>query len=392
MRYRLETADGRAVDVDGTRLAAPDGACDIVVELGPVELRAGLINAHDHLHRNHYPRLGAPPYPDAYAWGRDIHARWADEIARCRTLGRGDALLFGALKNLLGAATSVVHHDRWEPAFGGDFPVRVVRLRIAHSLRLEPEAVAAAAGGRGHAPAGLAGRAARARIAGARGGDVPQAAAFCIHLAEGATSAVADEVRELAGRGLLDRGLLAVHVVGADADGVQRLRAAGAGVVWCPTSNRFLFGRTAPAELLAPGIDVLLGSDALLTGDGTLLDELRAARALGILDDARLRDAVGATAARRLGLPAPSLAPGSPADLVALRRPVLEATPADVDLAVVGGVPRLGDERFAELFERAGVATEALRVGGTTKLVARPLGTVARRVLELSPECGRIFA
>ncbi|HEX7120127.1 MAG TPA: amidohydrolase family protein [Longimicrobiales bacterium] len=365
MRFRLESADGRAIVVDGARLAAPDGACDVVVELGPVELRPGLINAHDHLHRNHYPRLGAPPYRDAYAWGRDIHERWAEEIARCRALDRGDALLFGALKNLLGAATTVVHHDRWEPAFDGDFPVRVLRPRVAHSLRLEPELVGAAE---------------------------PDALPFCIHLAEGLNAEAADEVRELAGRGLLDRRLLAVHVVGADADGVRRLRAAGAGIVWCPTSNRFLFGRTAPAELLAPGIDVLLGSDALLTGDGTQLDELRAARALGILDDARLLDAVGATAARRLGLPAPSLAPGSRADLVALRRPVFEATAADVDLVVVGGEPRLGDERYGELFERAGVETEELEVGGTTKLVARPLGTVARRVLELTPECGRIFA
>jgi len=368
MRYRLVDADGTACVVADGRIADADAPCAFTLELDGARLRPGLINAHDHLHRNHYPRLGAPPYPDAYAWGRDLHDRWADDIARCRALDRGDALLFGALKTLLGGATTVVHHDRWESAFDdGAFPVRVVRTRIAHSLRFEPDLARAADGG----PALR---------------DRP----LCIHLAEGINAAAADEVRELAERGLLDERLLAVHVVGADDDGVRRLRAAGAAVVWCPTSNAFLFGRTAPPALLAEGMDVLLGSDSMLTGDGTLLDELRAARALGLLDDARLAAAVGETAARRLGIAPPSLAPGAAADLVALRRPLLDASAADVDLVIVGGVPRLADERYAELFERCDVASETLRVGGTTKRIAAPLASVARRVFELAPECARI--
>jgi len=53
-------------------------------------------------------------------------------------------------------------------------------------------------------------------------------------------------------------------------------------------------------------------------------------------------------------------------------------------------VPRLADERYAELCERCGVATEPLRVGHTTKLVAAPLASIARRVFELTPECARI--
>jgi cytosine/adenosine deaminase-related metal-dependent hydrolase len=136
-------------------------------------------------------------------------------------------------------------------------------------------------------------------------------------------------------------------VVGADDDGIARLRAANAAVVWCPTSNRFLFGTTAPAALVAPGIDVLLGSDSLLSGAGTLLDELRCARALGLISDERLLDAVGPVAARRLGIPEPSLDIGAPADLVVLRRPVLEATTRDVALVVVAGVPRVVDPHLA---------------------------------------------
>jgi hypothetical protein len=338
---------------------------DLSVELGPGELRPGLVNAHDHLHRNHFPRLGEPPYLDAYAWGRDIHERWAGEVARGRAVARRDALLFGALKNLLAGATTVVHHDPWEPDFDRRFPVRVARVRAAHSLGFEPELREAYRGDPG----------------------LP----LCIHLAEGATAEAADEVRALDQLGLVDGRLVAVHAVAVDDDGIARLRGAGAAVVWCPTSNRFLFGRTAPAALLASGIDVLVGSDSLLTGDGTLLDELRTARSLGLVPDRGLLDGVGATAARRLRLPPPELAPGAPADLVHLARPPLDATAEDVRLVLVAGVPRLGDEAFAGLFERCGVAVERLRVGRTIKLVAAPLAEVAGRVVGDWPEAGRIL-
>lgn len=361
---RLESARGTAVGIRGGLIVPADGDFDLAVELGAGELRPGLINAHDHLHRNHYPRLGSPPYPDAYAWGLDIHQRCSADIDRGRALDRRHALLFGALKNLLGAATTVVHHDAWESAFDEGFPVRVPRVRSLHSLRFEPR------------PEGSAPR-----------GDAP----LCIHLAEGTNAEAAAEVRELDRRGLLGPGLLAVHAVGVDDDGIERLAAAGAAVVWCPTSNLFLLGRTAAAALLRSGIDVLLGSDSLLTADGTLLEELRAARALGILEDARLEAAVGAAAARRLGLPAPSMAPGAPADLVHVRRPLLEAGPADVALVVVGGLPRLADACHAELFERAGVPAERLIVRGVEKLVAAPMGRIAERVVAEWPQSGRIL-
>jgi hypothetical protein len=62
-----------------------------------------------------------------------------------------------------------------------------------------------------------------------------------------------------------------------------------------------------------------------------------------------------------------------------------------VALVVVDGRPRYGDAEFAELFRRAGVEVDALEVGGAAKLVEAPLGQVARRVLDLSPTCARIF-
>jgi cytosine/adenosine deaminase-related metal-dependent hydrolase len=231
-------------------------------------------------------------------------------------------MLAGAWKNLLAGVTSVVHHDRWDACFDGAFPLRVVRLATADSLGMIMD------------------------LAGLGKGE----GSFGLHVAEGVDSDAAEEVRSLDAMGLLDSRLLAVHGVGVDEDGIGRLRRAGAAIVWCPTSNLFLFGRTAPPALFSANIDVLLGSDSLLTGAGDLLDELRAARALGRLDDAGLEAATGSLAARRLGLAPPSLEPGARADLMLVTAPLLEAHARHVVLVIANGIPRVASPDVARQF------------------------------------------
>ena len=308
----LIRARNRTLAVDEGRIAPPTGGFDLVLAFPESDVVPGLINAHDHLHRNHYGRLGRPTYPNAYAWAADIQVKDAECIAAGRARSRREALLGGAWKNLFCGVTTVVHHDPWEADFDDGFPLRVARTRSADSLGMgfDPEAL------QGEGP-------------------------YCLHLAEGADARAAGEVHELADHGLLGPELIAVHGVGMDADAISNFRASGAAVVWCPTSNRFLFGRTAPDSLLAEGVDVLLGSDSRLTGNGDLLDEIGCARRLGILDDDRLADAVGKAAARRFGLPEPSLEIGSAADLAVVSKPILEARAEDVLLVLVGGTPRV---------------------------------------------------
>ncbi len=311
MRLLIQ-ARNRTVAVEDGRIIEPDGGFDLVLAFPEADVTPGLINAHDHLHRNHYGRLGRPPYANAYAWAADIQVRDSGRIAEGRARSRREALLDGAWKNLFCGVTTVVHHDPWEPDFDDGFPLKVARVPSADSLGMAADL-----------------------------DDLAEGGPYCLHLAEGADARAAGEVDELAGLGLLGPDLIAVHGVGMDEDAVARFRASGAALVWCPTSNRYLFGRTAPRSLLAEGTDVLLGSDSRLTGDGDLLDEIRCARALGALDDRRLSGAVGEVAARRFGLPEPSLAPGSEADLIVVRTPVLEASAEDVLLVLVGGEPRV---------------------------------------------------
>ena len=319
MRLRIQ-ARNRTVAVEAGRIVEPDGGFDLVLDFPHADVAPGLINAHDHLHRNHYGRLGRPPYANAYAWAADIQARDSDRIARGRARSRREALLEGAWKNLFCGVTTVVHHDPWEPDFDDGFPLKVARIPSADSLGMAADL-----------------------------DDLAEGGPYCLHLAEGADARAAGEVDELDGRGLLGPDLIAVHGVGMDAPAVTRFRASGAALVWCPTSNHYLFGRTAPKGLLAEGTDVLLGSDSRLTGDGDLLDELRCARALGMLDDRRLSAAVGEIAARRLGLAEPSLESGSEADLILVQRPVPEARAEDVLLVLAGGTPRVAHPSLAPM-------------------------------------------
>lgn len=312
----LIVAANDAVGVEEGLIVAADGGFDAVVELPGGELRPGLINAHDHLHRNHYGRLGTPPYANAYEWAADIQQRYRDRIAKGQRTPRREALLAGAWKNLFAGVTCVVHHDPWEPEFDDDFPLRVARVRAADSLGMSSSLEVS--------------------------GDGP----FCLHVAEGVDARAGGEIGLLADRGLLGPGLIAVHCVGATGRDVETLRSSGAAIAWCPSSNLFLFGRTAPAPLLEEGVDILLGSDSLLTGAGDLLDELRCARGLGLIDEQRLAGAVGAVAAGRLGLPAPSCNLGAPADLILLRKPLLEARAADVALVLVGGAVRVAEREL----------------------------------------------
>jgi cytosine/adenosine deaminase-related metal-dependent hydrolase len=335
----LLNARNRSVAIENESIVAEGGSFDVVIDCPDADVRPGLINAHDHLHRNHYGRLGAGHYRNAYRWAEDIHLRFSRRIAKGRRVPRRTALLAGAWKNLFAGVTTVVHHDTWEADFDRNFPIRVARVESADSLGMSE------------------------RI------DPPASGPFCVHVAEGIDDVAASEVSSLDDRGLLTDGLVAVHGVGIDATDVQRFARSGAALVWCPTSNDFLFGRTASHELLESGCDVLLGSDSRLTGEGDLLDEIQFARSFRILDDKRLEHAVGRTPARRFGLSDPSLEPGSKADLILVEGRLVEARSNDVALTVVEGVPRVACPDIARFLGPLAERGTTMRLGHVTRWV-----------------------
>jgi cytosine/adenosine deaminase-related metal-dependent hydrolase/ubiquinone/menaquinone biosynthesis C-methylase UbiE len=212
----------------------------------------GLINAHDHLEFALFPRLGRGGYANFREWADDIHQSHATVIDLHRRVPRDVRLWWGGIRNLLCGVTSVCHHNPYEPmVFRGDFAVRVLEdFGWAHSPALDADFAAKKAA-------------------------TPAGSPFFIHLAEGVDEACAEEMFELHRAGALDARTTIIHGIGLDAAGRELLCSTGAGLIWCPTSNIFLFGKTFSSRDICDFPRVAIGSDSPLTAQGDLLDELR---------------------------------------------------------------------------------------------------------------------
>jgi cytosine/adenosine deaminase-related metal-dependent hydrolase len=273
----------------------------------------GLINAHDHLEFNLFPQLGRGPYRNAAEWARDIYHPERSPIREQLRVPKPVRLWWGALKNLLSGVTTVCHHNPYETAvFGRDFPVRVMRrFAWAHSLAFEPEL------------------AARFRKA-------PAAYPFLVHCAEGTDGAAAREVPELDSLGALDHRTAIIHGVALDRHSLDLMRRRRASLVWCPTSNINILGRTVSRAVLRSGIPIALATDSALSAPVDLLDELAVARRY--VPAERLYEMVTAAPARILRL-------AKSRDWIAVRSPSREPAQAlfegSISLVVTAGRIRL---------------------------------------------------
>jgi cytosine/adenosine deaminase-related metal-dependent hydrolase len=282
------------------------------IDLRGYLLLPGRINAHDHLEFAVFPRLGRGPYVNAGAWAADIYKPDESPVRELRAIPRQTRLLWGAVRNLGAGVTTVVHHNPWEPIFDDpDFPIRVVkRFGWAHSLQFSPDVKK-------------------------RFDATPASWPFIIHAAEGVDESARNEIDCLKAAGILRRRTVLVHAVGADAKGWNTISRSGAGVIWCPTSNQFLFGRTLSAAQLG-AVPVALGTDSPLTAAGDMIDEMRAARDAGPFTASDIQTMVTAGAARVLRI---RQHPGD--------RIVVRAVGQPPELVMVGGKIRLLSGRMA---------------------------------------------
>ncbi|HVU13587.1 MAG TPA: hypothetical protein VHD90_20045, partial [Phototrophicaceae bacterium] len=102
----------------------------LTVDLSGYTIFPGLVNAHDHLELNHYPRTKfRERYDNASQWSADVNARLNESpFKELRAYPLEDRCFIGGLKNLLCGATTVAHHNPpHKYLFRTDFPVRVLR-------------------------------------------------------------------------------------------------------------------------------------------------------------------------------------------------------------------------------------------------------------------------
>jgi cytosine/adenosine deaminase-related metal-dependent hydrolase len=222
-------------------------------------LLPGLINAHDHLEFNLFPRLGNRMYGNAREWAADIFRPTQSPVREHLAVPKPVRLYWGGVRNLLSGVTTVAHHNPFQPdVFGAPFPVRVLhRFAWAHSLDFSPDLTA-------------------------RYRDAPAYSPFILHAAEGTDARAASEISRLDELGVLGPRTVLVHALGTDAREIPLLRKRGCSIVWCPGSNLSIYGETLSREILNSGIPIALATDSALTFSGDLADELCTARSLGV--------------------------------------------------------------------------------------------------------------
>jgi cytosine/adenosine deaminase-related metal-dependent hydrolase len=341
---RLLDEGGRVADVaiTGDRVGAVESpgvieATEREVDLDGRVLRPGIVNGHDHLDFSTLPPLVSGVYANAYDWAAALERRQEEDPAMRAALAipLADRLFLGGLRNLLAGVTAVAHHGAFHRSLARrDFPVRVLeRYQFAHSPGLTREL---------------------RRTYRTTDRRIP----WLVHVAEGTDERSRSELDALVHENVLRQNTVMIHAIALPAERMAAVAEARASVVWCPESNRRLYGATADvAALRLAGVRVGLGSDSPTSGVRDALSNLAAARAEGIWPDADLLALATVASAEVARLPAGGVHPGAVADLIVAEATgrLLAGERTAVALVLVAGRPRYGREALMAPLDPASV-------------------------------------
>jgi cytosine/adenosine deaminase-related metal-dependent hydrolase len=306
------------------------------IDLGGALVFPGLINSHEHLDFNLFPRLGNGPYTNYRRWGPDIHANHASAIRAVLKVPQSLRTRWGLYKNLLNGFTTVVNHGERLPV--DDTLIRVFQdCRCLHSVGFEKGWIL--------------------RLNMPLTGGRP----VVLHVGEGTDAIAKREIDRLIGWNLLHRPLIGIHGVAMTEKQAQSFRA----LIWCPTSNYFLLNATANVARLKEKVPILFGTDSTLTASWNAWDQLRQARASGEATDRELLSMVTTAPAKTWRLPMrATITVGERADLViASPRPGMQGMdaffgldPERLLLVLRDGRPLLFDESLHRPLSSSAVA------------------------------------
>ncbi|MFO3704182.1 amidohydrolase family protein [Xanthomonas codiaei] len=365
-----------AVNMRNGRFGGTVGTGTLRLDLQGHVLAPGLINAHEHLQVNCVPPLPqVAPFANSYAWIEAFQAHFQHpEVAAALRVPKAVRLRHGGLKNLLAGVTCVAQHDPWHATLDeAGYPVSVLR-EFGWSYAL---------GWTGYGPPVQGSFAA-----------TPSAHPWMIHLAEGTDAVARAELDDLDRLGCLASNTVLIHGVGMGEQDIERVIARGAAVVWCPSSNLNLLGRTLDPWRLCMAGRLALGSDSRVSGSRDLLDELLVAADSGLAPDLLL-GLVTEHAARILRTASRGrIAPGAVADLMIVRdrggepaNSIIGCDRSALRAVIRDGKPRIADPDFAPWFDAAGIQNVPVLLDGRPKLLDAALADPAVLALEPGLQC-----
>jgi cytosine/adenosine deaminase-related metal-dependent hydrolase len=265
---------------------------NIILDFSEAIAFPGLINSHDHLEFNLFPKLGNRIYKDYVEWGSDIHIKNREIIEIVKKVPYELRFRWGLYKNLLCGVTSVAHHGNRQNYNITDMPDLITNYNYLHSIQLEKNW--------------------KFKL-----NLMPNRKPFVVHIGEGTNKNSSDEINRLLKWNITGRKLIGVHAISLDNKNSNMFEA----IVWCPQSNLFLYNKTADITNLKKETTVLFGTDSSLSSDWNIWNHLRSARSLGCLSDIELFDSITGKAAVLWGINSTgALTENSKANIVVSKR------------------------------------------------------------------------
>lgn len=340
-------------------------------------LTPGLINGHDHLLGNYYPKVGNGPYENWLPWDNDLKA--APVYQERQQIENLDLYLLGAYRNLVSGVTTV---SDLMPHFVADqyvdkLPMRAIKeYALAHSI-----ASFALAWGDG----------VEAEYRKALKEDIP----FITHISEGFDPETRQDVKTLDQKGALGDHAVLVHCLSFSKEDIKAVKQKGASCVWCADSNMFMYNKTADIKgLLDAGVNVCIGTDSPMSGGLNLLHEMRFDKALykrlygSELSGKSILDMVTVNAAKAFHMKKTGqVKAGYVADLAVFsnkaKNPyesVIHSTLRDVMLVVISGKPVYANAEFSNLFDSLKINYQRIIMEGVEKVITGDLLGLLKRI------------
>lgn len=285
----IRVVDTKIACISHTEIPADSGILKLTFDNALVF--PGLINSHDHLDFNLFPRLGGHLYDDYTEWGRHLHQKYQHEIHGILIIPKRLRQQWGIYKNLLCGVTTVVNHGE-KTGLSNALITVFEQSHCLHSLQFEKYwKIKLNSPLKRHLPVN-------------------------IHIGEGNNLRCAREADQLAKYNLLKRKLIGVHAVSMSAKQAKKFEA----IVWCPASNYFLLGKTAKIDKVKKSTKILFGTDSTLTGPWDIWEHFRLAEKTKLLSSSELYASVTQSPADTWHLNGGRVEEGRDADLVVARK------------------------------------------------------------------------
>jgi cytosine/adenosine deaminase-related metal-dependent hydrolase len=192
-----------------------------------------------------------------------------------------------------------------------------------------------------------------------------------------------NEIARLDQMQLLDERTVIVHGLACTASEISLINRRGASLVVCPTSNRFLCGKTLSRELLTSVERLALGSDSPITTTGDLLDEIGELYGRAGLNPDVIYNMVTSSPAEMFHLKdgQGQIVESGVADLIAVRgrydtpaRATSELTVAEVEFVLLAGRAQMASPSiYARLPYDLRSGMELIEVAGYQRWIRAPL-------------------